>query len=134
MGNNRLLTLVPPEQRPLFLSFERKETAIRCLSYIDSHKKKYGTWPSLDMNISKDTVKGVLDTDPARTSEPLYIEEKNLDDITEIMQLSATGVLHCYDFNVIRWKQTQTINFKAQEMGLVEQDFDMYLLSLDGLI
>lgn len=129
---NRFLTITPPEQKTLFLSFKKRDTALRCLSYVDSYKKKHGTWPSLDMNEPKEVV--TMELSPDRTSEPLYIEEKNLDDITEIMQLSNTGVLHCYEFHVIRWKQTQTINFKAQEMGLSEHDIDMYLSSLESLI
>jgi hypothetical protein len=127
----RYLTAKPPKQPTQFLSFKQKKTAIRCISFINDHKKRYGVWPNFDMSLKKEKIEM---TDTTNIFEPLYMEELGIREVEEIMTISNTGILYCYDFNVIPWKNTQTLNFRAQEMGLVEHDITKYIAGLENLL
>ena len=130
--NMRYLTIRPPNQKTLFLSFDNKKTADTCLKYVDNYKKSYGTWPNFDMNKEREAVK--FDMDAMQVSEPLYIEDMDIHDVENVMKRSNTGILHCYEFTVIPYNNTHTINFRAQEMGLYEFDMEEYILNLESLI
>lgn len=128
-GKNQYLTMKPPKTKTMFLSFENIKTAHKCKEFIHHHKTKYGTWPNFNMERDRDHV----EMDRMNSREPLYIEEKTLQDIEEMMQCSGTGVMYCYDFGIIPLKNSFTITFRAEELG-VDQDIDRYLESLQNTL
>lgn len=131
-GNMRYLTIKPPKQKTFFLSFDSKKTAKTCMNYIDTYKKKYGTWPNFDMDKENEIVQ--FDMDAMQVSEPLFVDKFNIHDVEDFMKRSNTGILHCYEFTVLPYKNTHTLNFRAQEMGLFEFDMEEYILNLESII
>ena len=129
IGKNQYLTMKPPKSQTMFLTFKNMKTANKCKEYIEHHKEKYGSWPSLDMGSYKEQ----LEMDRMSQREPLYIEQKSFQDIEELMQRSGAGVMYCHEFGMIPLNNSFTITFRAQEMQ-VELDFERYLESLEDTI
>ena len=112
----------------MFLTFKNLKTAHKCKDYIEHHRTKYGTWPSLNMESSREQV--TYEMDRLESVEPLYIEQKSLGDIEELMHCSGAGVIYCYEFGMIPMDKSFTITFRAQELE-VELDLERYLECLE---
>lgn len=129
IGRNQYLTMKVPKSRTMFLSFKNLKTAHKCKEFIENHKQKYGSWPSLNMDKDKEQI----EMDVMSTREPLYIDNKTIQDVEEIMQCSGTGMMYCYEFGVIPIDNSFTITFRAQELQ-VELDLERFLESLEDTI
>jgi len=129
IGKNQYLTMRAPKTQTMFLSFKNLKTAHKCKDFIENHKQKYGSWPSLNMERDREKI----EMDSISTLEPLYIENKTIQDVEEIMQRSGTGVMYCYDFGVITINNSFTITFQAQELQ-IELDLEKFLESLEDTI
>lgn len=129
---HQYLMIKPPKTNTMFLSFKNLKTAHRCKDYIEHHRKKYGTWPNLDMSKVHEKIVRI-DMDPMSKHEPLYIEKRTLQDVEEMMQCSGAGMMYCHEFNVIPVDNSFTITFRAQELE-VELDSERYLESLQRTI
>ena len=125
------LTMKPPKTKTMFLTFKNLKTAHKCKDYIEHHRTKYGTWPSLNMESSHEQI--TYEMDRLESVEPLYIEQKSLGDIEEIMHCSGTGVIYCYEFGMIPIDKSFTITFRAQELE-VELDLERYLECLENTL
>jgi len=128
---NQYLVMKPPRTRTMFLTFKNLKTAHKCKDYIEFHRKKYGAWPNLNMDT--DYEKLIYDMDHIGTHEPLYIEEKTLGDIEEMMHCSGAGVIYCYEFGMIPMGKSFTITFRAQEMD-VQLDLERYMRCLENTL
>ena len=129
IGKNQYLTMKAPKTKTLYMSFKELKTAHKCKEFIEHHKKKYGTWPSLNMDRDYEQI----EMDRMSTIEPLYIDQKNLEQVEELMQRSGTGVMHCYEFGMIPIKNSFTLTFRAQELD-VQLDLERYTESLEDTI
>ena len=129
VGKNQYLTMKAPKTQTMFLSFKNLKTAHKCKDFIENHRQKYGSWPSLNMERDREKI----EMDAMSTLEPLYIENKTIQDVEEIMQRSGTGVMYCSDFGVIPINNSFTITFQAQEFQ-VELDLEKFLESLEDTI
>lgn len=128
----RYLTVKPKNKDTMFLAFDKGKTAVKCANYVRNHTKTYGDWPSFNMDKESEYIS--YDMDNMNSKEPIFLVTKTLNDVEDMMQLSNTGVLLCYDFSVENLKNKHTINFRAQEMGLDVHDTDTYISSLNSLI
>lgn len=129
IGKNQYLTMKTPKSRTMYMSFKELKTAHKCKEFIEHHKKKYGTWPSLNMDRDYERT----EMDHMSTLEPLYIDQKNLEQVEELMQRSGTGVMHCYEFGMIPINHSFTLTFRAQELD-VQLDLERYLESLEDIV
>ena len=128
-GSNQYLTMKVPQSDTMYLSFKNLKTATKCKKYIEHHKKKYGMWPSLNMDKDYAT----LEMDRMSISEPLYIDNITLPDVESIMQRSGMGFMYCHDFGMIPLDNSFTLNFRAQELA-TELDLAIYLKCLEDII
>lgn len=129
VGGNRYLTMKAPKTRTMFMGFKNIKTAHKCKEFIENHKEKYGNWPSL--NLDKDFERIEMDT--MSTREPLYIDNKTIREVEDIMQRSGTGLMCCYEFGIIPNGKSFTLAFKAQELQ-IDLDLEKYLESLEYII
>lgn len=118
---NQYLTLKPPRNNTMFLGFRDARTTFKCKTFIEKHKKKYGSWPSLNMDKDYETLSYEMDS--VGTCEPLIAEQMTLEDTERMMRCSGVNVLYCHEFDAIPNGKTFTINFRAQELEL---DFDLF--------
>tara|TARA_B110000977_G_scaffold184599_1_gene248552 strand:+ start:1483 stop:1908 length:426 start_codon:yes stop_codon:yes gene_type:complete len=125
------LTMKPPTANTMFLTFKKRETAYKCKEYIEYHRNKYGTWPSLNMDTDYEKI--VYEMDRINSTDPIYIDKKSIGDIENIMHCSGTGVMYCYEFDMAPVRNSFTITFRAQEME-IELDLDKYLQSLQNTL
>ena len=126
---NQYLTMKTPKAQTMFMSFNNLKAAHTCKIFIENHKQKYGTWPSL--NMERDNEK--IEMDSVSTREILYIDHKTIQDVEEMMQRSGTGVMYCHEFGIIPINNSFTITFRAQELQ-VELDLERFLESLEYTI
>lgn len=126
VNRGQYLTMKAPNSQTMYMGFKNLKTAHKCKDFIENHRIKYGVWPSL--NLDKDHEK--IEMDVMSVLEPLYIENKTIQDVEDIMQRSGTGVMYCSEFGVIPIDRSFTITFRAQELQ-IELDLERYLESLE---
>ena len=128
---NTYLTAKPTHSKPMFITFQTVKSAHTCKKFIEFHTQKYGTWPSFNMELTKEEM--IYEMSTLGFKEPMYIERKEFSEIEDIMKKSNAGILHCHEFCILPYENTYTINFRAEEME-VEPTLDTYLESLENTL
>lgn len=128
---NRYLTMKPPRNSTMYLSFKTRKQANKCKAFIEHFRDTHGSWPNLNMDSVHEKI---IETETASIKEPLCVVEKSLKEIESLMHCSGAGVIYCHSFMVIPYGQTQTINFSAQEMGVPMVDIVRYTNCLEDIL
>lgn len=130
--DTRYLTIKTPKSPTQFLGFSNIKNAEKCRDYIKNFNKQYGTWPSFDMSKTSEKITYEMSTDSCK--EVLYIDEKEISEIEHMMHRSNSGILYCYEFGVIPYKNTQTLNLKGQDFELLSLNNMLYLNALEDCL
>tara|TARA_R110002072_G_scaffold273353_4_gene434214 strand:- start:4289 stop:4669 length:381 start_codon:yes stop_codon:yes gene_type:complete len=124
--------MTPPHEKPRILTFEKKHMAKQCIDFFNLHHRKYGEYPSL--NMEQASTKVTAKSNPNKT-DLIVIEEFDDKDCEHVRSMSNMTFMYCYQFGIIQhpYSSTFTMSMSGEEMDY-EFNNHLYLQSLERSI
>jgi hypothetical protein len=128
----RYLVMTPPNEKPRILTFEKKHIAKQCIDFFNAHHRKYGMYPSLNMEEDKTQV---TPKKAPKNLDLIVIEELTDKECHFMRSMSNTTFMYCYHFAIIPhpYSSTFTLSMTGEELDY-EFNSHVYLQSLERCI
>ena len=125
-------TILDTERKPRFICFKEIPIANKYVTYICSHKAKFGVWPCVDLSESFKKLEVVSDHQEQQYEDYtnlLEIKKKTWEDLDNMSLMMGISYFYCHDFSYDQ-DNLLSISIRGQDMDAQVDDF-LYREQLD---